>query len=66
MLDLSPQFHPESIPIPKGLDKAYAWRFDKIRGWLLKSRLTGFNYSPQAARTLFTPARPGADGYRAA
>lgn len=55
MLDLSPTFHPEAIPIPKGLHNAYQWRFDALRGWLLKSRLSGFDYSPSAARTLFTP-----------
>lgn len=55
MLDLSPTFHPDSIPIPKTLDHAYKWRFDALRGWLLKSRMSGFTYSPQAARTLFAP-----------
>ncbi len=58
MIDLSPAFHPRHTPIPKGLDNAYQWRLDKIRGWLLKSRLTGFAYSPEAALTLFTPISP--------
>lgn len=57
MLDLSPIFHPDQVPIPKALDKAYQWRFDALRGWLLKSRLSGFTYAPAAARTLFTPIR---------
>lgn len=57
MLDLSPTFHPDQVPIPKSLNSAYQWRFDALRGWLLRSRLSGFTYAPAAARTLFTPLR---------
>lgn len=51
MLDLSPTFQPENIPIPHPLKALFNWRKDR-REWYLFSYWSGRQYSIQAAKVL--------------